>query len=81
MRNMVELMRPSHWTKNIFVFAALVFGRRLFGPADEVRKQAAERVEIFSAKGGFVFGAIHNIQCNTPTENVLAMFRALGRDV
>lgn len=52
-----------------------------FGTADEVRKQAAERAEIFSAKGGFVFGAIHNIQCNTPTENVLAMFRALGRDV
>jgi hypothetical protein len=52
-----------------------------FGTADQVRKQAAERVEIFSAKGGFVFAAIHNIQCNTPTDNLLAMFRALGRDV
>ena len=32
----VEIMRLSHWTKNIFVFAAMIFGRKLFGPIDEV---------------------------------------------
>jgi len=52
-----------------------------FGTADEVRQQVAERVRIFSRKNGFVFNPIHNIQCNTPTENVLAMFEALGRKV
>ena len=50
-----------------------------FGTADEVRRQVAERVKIFSQKNSFVFAAIHNIQSNTPTENVLAMFEALGR--
>ena len=52
-----------------------------FGTADEVRRQVTERVQIFSAKGGFVFNTIHNIQCNTPTENLLAMFEALGTKV
>ena len=52
-----------------------------FGTADEVRQQVAERVKIFGEKGGFVFNTIHNIQCNTPVENVLAMFEALGRRV
>jgi hypothetical protein len=52
-----------------------------FGTADEVRQQVAERVRIFSRKNGFVFNTIHNIQCNTPTENLLAMFQALGRKV
>jgi len=52
-----------------------------FGEPDQVRRQVAERVQIFSAKKGFVFSTVHNIQCNTPTENVLAMFEALGRDV
>jgi hypothetical protein len=52
-----------------------------FGTADEVREQVAERVEIFGRKNGFIFNTIHNIQCNTPVENVLAMFEALGRDV
>ncbi|MBN2271678.1 MAG: hypothetical protein JXN61_13750, partial [Sedimentisphaerales bacterium] len=50
-----------------------------FGTPDEVRRQVAERVEIFSRKNGYVFNTIHNIQCNTPIENVLAMFEALGR--
>jgi len=52
-----------------------------FGKPDEVREQVAERAEIFNGKNGFVFSTVHNIQCNTPTENVLAMFEALGRDV
>ncbi|MHC4631199.1 MAG: uroporphyrinogen decarboxylase family protein [Planctomycetota bacterium] len=52
-----------------------------FGTADEVRWQVTGRVRMFSRKNGFVFNPIHNIQCNTPTENVLAMFEALGRKV
>jgi hypothetical protein len=52
-----------------------------FGTPDEVRQQVAERVRIFGQKNGFVFNTIHNIQCNTPTENLLAMFEALGRRV
>jgi len=52
-----------------------------FGTADEVREQVAERVRIFNQKNGFVFNTIHNIQCNTPVENVLAMFEALGRKI
>lgn len=50
-----------------------------FGTPDEVRKQVKERVKIFGQKNGYVFNPIHNVQCNTPTENVLAMFEALGR--
>jgi len=52
-----------------------------FGTPDEVAGQVRERVRIFSQKNGFTFNAIHNIQCGTPVENVLAMFRALGRKV
>ncbi len=52
-----------------------------FGTPDEVREQVAERVKIFGQKNGFVFNTIHNIQCNTPTENLLAMFEALGRQL
>lgn len=52
-----------------------------FGEPDEVRRQVAERVKTFNARNGFVFSTVHNIQCKTPTENVVAMFEALGRDV
>ena len=52
-----------------------------FGTPQDVRDEVAERLRIFGAKNGFVFNPVHNIQCNTPIENVLAMFEALGRDV
>ena len=48
-----------------------------FGSPDEVRKQVLETCEIFSEGGGFVFNTVHNIQANTPIENVVAMLEAL----
>lgn len=39
-----------------------------------------ERLCVFSGGGGFVFNPIHNIQPNTPVENVLEMFRVARED-
>ena len=43
----LQIMRPSHWTKNLFIFAAVVFGKKLFGPIDQIF------LAIGSALGGF----------------------------
>lgn len=48
-----------------------------FGTPDEVYRECRERIEIFGEGGGYVFNAIHNVQATTPTENLLAMFRAI----
>ena len=48
-----------------------------FGTPAEVRAQALERCEIFSPGGGFIFNAIHCVQCNTPVENIAAMVAAV----
>ncbi|MCX6927501.1 MAG: methyltransferase, partial [Verrucomicrobia bacterium] len=49
-----------------------------FGTPEQVYRETRERIEIFNGDGGFVFNAIHNIQGNTPIENVEAMFKALA---
>ena len=41
-------MRPSHWSKNGFVFAGLIFAGKLLGPADEVLWAVSRAI------GGFV---------------------------
>jgi hypothetical protein len=48
-----------------------------FGTPDQVRKEVRERIRFFGPGGGFVFNAVHNIQCQTPLENVQAMLEAL----
>ena len=48
-----------------------------FGSPDQVRKQVLQRCEILGRDGGFVFNPVHNIQANTPIENIVAMFEAV----
>ena len=48
-----------------------------FGTPEEVYDEAAKRLGIFAPGGGFVFNAVHNIQGQTPTENLVAFFRAI----
>jgi len=48
-----------------------------FGTPDEVYRECRERIDIFGEGGGFVFNAVHNVQATTPTENMLALFRAI----
>jgi len=48
-----------------------------FGTPAQVRDQVRERIETFAPGGGFVFGAIHNVQALTPLGNLLALFETL----
>ena len=44
-----------------------------FGTPAQVQEQVLKRCRIFSKKGGFVFNSIHNIQAQTPVNNIVAM--------
>ncbi|HEY3290486.1 MAG TPA: uroporphyrinogen decarboxylase family protein, partial [Anaerolineae bacterium] len=45
-----------------------------FGTPDEVRQEVRERLRLFGKGGGFIFNPIHNVQAQTPIENLIAMF-------
>lgn len=48
-----------------------------FGTPADVAREVGDRIATFNRDGGFVFNAIHNIQGNTPIENVVALFETL----
>lgn len=48
-----------------------------FGSPAQVRDEVLGRCEIFARQGGFIFNSIHNIQANTPVENIVAMIDAV----
>ena len=48
-----------------------------FGTPENVRKAVVKQCEILSKDGGFVFSSVHNVQANTPVENIIAMIDAV----
>jgi uroporphyrinogen decarboxylase len=48
-----------------------------FGTSDQVRNEIKERLGIFKRGGGFVFNPVHNVQSNTPVENLIAMYETV----
>jgi uroporphyrinogen-III decarboxylase len=49
------------------------------GSPDEVYREVLNRIEIFNQGGGYVFDSIHNIQAQTPLDNMSAMFKAIRK--
>lgn len=48
-----------------------------FGTPDDVRREVRENLEIFGGGRGYIPAPCHNIQANTPTENVVALYCAV----
>jgi len=47
-----------------------------FGSVQDVINQAREVLDIMKPGGGYVLAPSHNLQSNTPTENVLALYQS-----
>jgi uroporphyrinogen-III decarboxylase len=47
-----------------------------FGSADEVRREVKELADLFKSEGGYFSCTSHNIQADTPIDNVVALMEA-----
>jgi uroporphyrinogen decarboxylase len=47
-----------------------------FGTAEDVRREVEDRIQTFSSGGGYIVCTSHNIQADTPLQNVLALLAA-----
>lgn len=48
-----------------------------FGSPQDVRREVAENLRIFRQAKGYIVAPCHNLQPNTPTENILALYEAV----
>jgi len=73
-----KLLKEKYGDKLIFWGGGVNTQKTLpFGKPEEVRQEVLRRCEIFSPGGGFIFNAVHNLQANTPVENIVAMIDAV----
>ena len=48
-----------------------------FGTPDDVKREVADNIRIFRQAKGYVVAPCHNLQPNTPTANILALYEAV----
>ncbi len=61
---LIKTMRPRQWTKNIFVFAALVFDKQLFIPISFLRTFAAFIVFCLISSSVYIFNDLADIEAD-----------------
>ncbi|MEI6157214.1 MAG: uroporphyrinogen decarboxylase family protein [Atribacterota bacterium] len=65
----------KEWGKKIVFWGGIDTQRVLpFGTPSEVRDEVRRRVDELAPGGGYVLGAVHNIQADVPPQNVIAMY-------
>ncbi len=89
----IEILNPIQWRCPGMEREGLVrdFGDRVvfhgavdnqqtlpFGSPDDVRQEVLDNLRIFAPPARYICAPCHNIQPNTPTENILAMYETLG---
>ncbi len=74
LRNLVRLARPSHWIKNLFVFAALVFARKVADPGAWIATLEAFAAFCLASSGVYALNDVldrkedarHPVKCGRP---------------
>ena len=61
---LLKTMRPRQWTKNIFVFAALVFDSKLFHPVDFLRTLAGFGLFCLISSAVYIFNDILDVEAD-----------------
>ncbi len=46
------------------------------GTTEEVKAEVRQRIRDFAPGGGYILGAVHDIQPDVPVENIIAMYEA-----
>lgn len=79
---LAEGMNPEYLVQNFgrdLVFFGGIDIQELLpnGPAGRIKDEVRRRIEIFGKYNGYICAPAHNIQPDTPTENVIAFFEAV----
>lgn len=73
----IAFLKERFGDKLIFCGSVCVQTTLAWGSPEDVEKEVARRLELFS-DGGLFLGPTHAIQVGTPLENVLALYRKAG---
>lgn len=76
-KNMEPWRLKKEFGKNITFFGGIDVQRLLpYGKPEEIKKAVKETIQVYAPGGGYILGPSHNIEPDTPVENIVAMYEA-----
>jgi uroporphyrinogen decarboxylase len=73
-----EEIKSSFGEKLCFHGGVDVQGLLPFGMEEEVRTAVRQLIEVLGRNGGYILSPTHNIQVDTPPENIVAIYEEAG---
>jgi 4-hydroxybenzoate polyprenyltransferase len=64
LKGLIKSMRPRQWTKNVFIFAALVFDKQLFVPDPLLRTLAGFALFCLISSAVYIFNDLVDVQAD-----------------
>jgi uroporphyrinogen decarboxylase len=75
-KGMDPVALKAEWGQELAFWGAIDTQHTLcHGSPDDVRAEVAKRIEALGTGGGYVLGAVHNIQPDVPVANIMAMYQ------
>jgi uroporphyrinogen decarboxylase len=72
----IDELKPKYGAQLAFQGGVSVQTTLPFGGAQEIRGEVKHLAEVAGKGGGYIFGTAHNIQADTPVENVVTLMKA-----
>jgi uroporphyrinogen decarboxylase len=77
-KDMDYRMLKERFGRNLIFFGGIDVQQLLpFGTTEQIEQEVKSRMKILGKNGGYIIAPAHNIQDDTPIENVLAFFNAV----
>jgi uroporphyrinogen decarboxylase len=74
-RGMDPVALKTEWGDKLAFWGAVDTQHTLcHGSVEDVRAEVEQRIEVLGRGGGYVVGAVHNIQPDVPVDNIVAMY-------
>jgi uroporphyrinogen decarboxylase len=75
-RNMEPWRLKKEFGADLTLFGGIDTQELLYKPAGAVKQGVREALLAYGKGGGYILGSSHNIEPDTPTENIIALFEA-----
>ncbi len=73
-KNMEPWRLKAEFGKDLTFFGGIDTQELLYKSSEEVRKGVREAIGIYGRGGGYILGSSHNIEPDTPIENIIVLF-------